>query len=95
MLQEKDQRLLRRLLDEAVRLSKEDVKPCCVYLDASDIWERCGDAPFADTLVYSAFELSLYRDGYHLTAKHFHALWLEEQVVRPRLFFEASVQKTN
>lgn len=90
MLQEKDKRLLKKLLDEAIRLSKEDVVPSCVYLDASDIWERCSDAPFPDTLIYSAFELSLYRDGFNLTAMHFRALWLEEQATRPRLFFEAA-----
>ena len=91
MLQEKDERLLKKLLNKAAELSGEDFVASCVYLDASDIWERCGDAPFADTLIYSAFELSLYRDGYYLTAAHFHALWLEEQAVRPRLFFEANI----
>lgn len=90
MLQEKDQRLLRKLLNEAIELSGESVVADCVYLDASDIWERCSDAPFPDTLIYSAFELSLYRDGFNLTAMHFRALWLEEQAVRPRLFFEAT-----
>ena len=75
-------------IQKAIDTTKEDVNASCVYLDASDIWERSGDAPFTDTLVYSAIELVLYRNELYRTAKVFHSLWEDERTNRPRLFFE-------
>lgn len=39
-----------------------------VFLDSSDIYERCSDEPFSKVLIDTCIELCLYRDGFALTA---------------------------
>ena len=95
MLTTKDENFLKDLLYQSFVKSGEFICPGKVnavinyiLLDASDIYQRCGDAPYSDTLVYSAIELCLYRAGYLSTPECFLKLTIEED---PRMFEEESM----
>lgn len=92
MLKEKDEQFIKKLLYQSFVKSGEYICPDKVnsvigyiLLDASDIYQRCGDGPYSDTLIYSAIELCLYRTGYLSTPECFLKLTTKED---PRVFEE-------
>lgn len=49
-----------------------------IYLDSSDIFERCSDSPYPKVLIDSCVELCLYRDGFYKTAEEYHKITIKE-----------------
>ena len=96
MLKLQDANFLRALLTKAFNetgdVKSYNVKSTIEYLllDASDMYERMGDPPYGDFLVYSCIELALYREGYAQTARQFCEFWSEEYSERPKEFREES-----
>ena len=58
-----------------------DFKSYCDYLflDSSNIFERCEVKPYPKILIDTCIELCLYRDGFHKTAEEYRKILMEEK----------------